>query len=210
VTACRARGLKVGFYYCFPGDYSDDAHKNAPPAGKPNLHGLPAEASGNYVGFIKKQLTELLINYGPIDELWVDQYANHYTVERWPEILAYIKTLQSRCIVVGNNARNLQESDVLSYEYPWQQLVPPVGNDLPAEVCDTIQTGSRWFWKEAKQPSDLQSAEDIVARLKLCNDRGANYLLNIPPDRDGLISGQHLQRLHEIGNLIKRGGAPLN
>src|SRR5882724_630881 len=52
VAACRSRGLKVGLYYCFPGDYSDDAHHNAPPAGQPNLHGLPPEAAGDYAGFI--------------------------------------------------------------------------------------------------------------------------------------------------------------
>ena len=84
----RSRGLKTGLYYCFPGDYSDAQHHNAPPAGKPNLHGLPPEAAGDYVGFVKKQLTELLTNYGPIDLLWIDQYANKYTAARWPEIRA--------------------------------------------------------------------------------------------------------------------------
>ena len=58
-----------------------------------------------------------------------------------------------------------------------------------------------------QQPTDLQTAADVVARLKLCNERNANYLLNVPPDRDGLISGAHLQRLREIGALLKSGGA---
>jgi len=210
VEACRSRGLKIGLYYCFPGDYSDAAHQNAPPPGKPNLHGLPPEAAGDFAGFIKKQLAELLTNYGPIDELWVDQYANPYTAARWREILAYIKSLQPHCIVVANNARSLQESDVLSYEYPWQKMLPPVGNVLPAEVCDTIQTGSRWFWREAKAPTDLQTAREVVERLKRCNERGANYLLNIPPDRDGLISGLHLARLREIGDLLKSNPVSAN
>lgn len=206
VDACRSRGLKVGFYYCFPGDYSDVAHKNAPPPGKPNLHGLPPEAIGDFVGFIKKQLTEMLTNYGPVDLLWVDQYDNKYTKKQWPEILAHIRSLQPGCIVVANNSQSLQESDVLSYEFPWKHMLPPAGNSLPAEVCDTIQTGSRWFWRETKQPSNLQSAADVVARLKLCNERNANYLLNVPPDRDGLISGDHVHRLREIGALVKSGG----
>jgi alpha-L-fucosidase len=203
VKACRSRGLKVGLYYCFPGDYSDTAHKNAPPAGKPNLHGLPPEAIGDFAGFIKKQLTELLTNYGPIDLLWIDQYENKYTRANWPEILAHIRSLQPNCIVVGNNATRLTDSDVLSFEFPWRHMLPPEDNTLPAEVCDTIQTGSRWFWREVKQPSDLQSAGSMVERLRLCNARHANYLLNVPPDRDGLISGPHLQRLREIGALLR-------
>jgi alpha-L-fucosidase len=213
VAACRSRGLKVGLYYCFPGDYSDDAHRNAPPPNMPDLHGLPPEAAGDYVGFVKRQLAEMLTNFGPIDLLWIDQYANKYTRDRWQEIQAYLKSIQPRCIVLANNARNLRESDVLSYEYPWKSEMPPPDNALPAEVCDTIQTGARWFWREARQPSDLQAAGAIVARIRACNNRNANYLLDVPPDRDGLISGPQLQRLREIGALLRSGeeaGAPLS
>jgi alpha-L-fucosidase len=203
VAACRSRGLKVGLYYCFPGDYSDAAHKNAPPPNMPNLHGLPPEAAGDYVGFMKRQLAEMLANYGPIDLLWIDQYANKYTAGQWPEILAYMKSLQPGCLVLANNARNLRESDVLSYEYPWKSDMPPADNRLPAEVCDTLQTGARWFWRESGKPADLWPAADIVARIRACNGRNANYLLDVPPDRDGLISGPQLKRLREVGALLK-------
>lgn len=207
VDACRSRGLKVGLYYCFPGDYSDEAHGNAPPPGLPNLHGLPAEAAGDYVGFMKRQLREMLTNYGPIDLLWIDQYANKYTGDRWPEMLAYVRTLQPRCIVLANNAKNLRESDVLSCEYPWKGDLPPPDNSAPAEVCDVIQTGQRWFWVEAKGPSDLQPAAQIVDRLRTCNHRNANYLLDVPPDRDGLISGPQLERLREVAALLRSEAA---
>ena len=206
VGACRSRGLKVGLYYCFPGDFSDEAHHNAPPPGKPNLHGLPPEAIGDYVGFIKKQLAEMLTNYGPIDLLWIDQYENKYTDPHWPEIMAFVRSLQPHCIILGNNAHSLKESDVLGYEYSWLHELPAGGNRLPAEVCDPIQTGARWFWREVKQDSDLQTAEEIVARLRLCLSRNANYLLDVPPDPDGLISGPQLQRLREVGALIRATG----
>ena len=203
VNACRSRGLKTGLYYCFPGDYSDAQHHNAPPWGKPNLHGLPPEAAGDYVGFMKKQLAELLTSYGPIDLLWIDQYANRYTAAQWPQIRAYLKSLQPHCLVLGNNAHDLRETDVLSYEYPWAQTVPAAENTLPAEVCDTIQTDQRWFWRAVTKPSDLQPAAEMAARLRLVNARHANYLLNVPPDRDGLISGAHLQRLRELAGLVR-------
>jgi alpha-L-fucosidase len=210
VDACRSRGLKVGFYYCFPGDYADVAHRNAPPPGQPDLHGMPPEAAGNYVGFIKAQLAELLTRYGPVDLLWIDQYDNKYTGAQWPEIRAYLKTLQPHCLVLGNNARTLAESDVVGIEFPWKVTLPAADNALPAEVCDTIQTGARWFWREVRQPADLQPAETLVARLTACNDRGANYLLDVPPDPDGLISGPQLQRLREVGSMLRArrsGGA---
>ena len=205
VDACRARGMKVGLYYCFPGDYSDEAHHNAPPPGMPNLHGMPPEAAGDYVGFIKRQLAEILTRYGPIDLLWIDQYGNRYTKDRWPEIQAYLKGLQPDCLVLANNARNLVDSDVLSYEFPWKSEMPAADNALPAEVCDTIQTGQRWFWREVMKPSDLQPAQQIVDKIRDCNARHANYLLDVPPDRDGLISGPQLQRLKEVGKLLGAG-----
>jgi alpha-L-fucosidase len=205
VGACRSRGLKVGLYYCFPGDYSDTAHGNAPPPNMPDLHGLPPEAGGDYVAFMERQLAEMLTNYGPVDLLWIDQYANKYTGDRWPEIQAYLKRLQPRCIVLANNARNLRESDVLSYEYPWKSEMPPPDNALPAEVCDTIQTGARWFWRESVKPTDLQSAGDMVAKIRACNQRNANYLLDVPPDPEGLISGPQLRRLREVGSLLRVG-----
>jgi alpha-L-fucosidase len=203
VDACRSRGLKVGLYYCFPGDFSDDAHHNAPPPGRPNLHGLPPEAIGDYTGFIKKQLAEMLTRYGPIDLLWIDQFDNKYTGAQWPEIFAYLRTVQPHCVILGNNAHDLKDSDVLSYEYSWLQELPPGGNQLPAEVCDPIQTHARWFWTKATEPGDLQSASDIIARLQLCNSRSANYLLDVPPDPDGLISGPQLARLREVGALLR-------
>lgn len=205
VEACRARGMKVGLYYCFPGDYSDEAHHNAPPPGMPNLHGMPPEAAGDYVGFIKRQLAEMLTRYGPIDLLWIDQYDNKYTKDRWPEIQAYLKNVQPGCLILANNARNLVESDVMSYEFPWKGDMPAIGNTLPAEVCDTIQTAQRWFWRAANKPEDLQSAEDIVRKIRDCNARDANYLLDVPPDKDGLISGPQLERLREVGRLLGSG-----
>jgi alpha-L-fucosidase len=207
VNACRSRALRVGLYYCFPGNYADVAHRNAPPPGKPDFHGLPAEAVGDYVGFMKRQLAELLTNYGPIDLLWIDQYRNRYTAERWPEILAFLRALQPHCLVLANNARNLTDSDVLGYEYPWKSELPPRGNVSPAEVCDTLQTGARWFWRDSPHPADLQAAADIAAKVRMCNGLNANYLLDVPPDRDGLISGPQLQRLREVGALLQPGNA---
>ncbi len=206
VDAFRARGLKVGFYYCFPGNFSSPQFGTAVPEGQLDLHGLPPEAAGDYVGFIKKQLTELLTKYGPIDVLWIDQYSNRYTVRRWQEIRAHINSLQPQCLIIGNNARNLTDSDVYSYEFPWSRpsAMPPEGNTIPSEVSDTI-SGS-WFWNSANTPGNVKSAQDILAMLKRCNERNANYLLNVPPDRDGLISGTQLERMQELARHMNAAG----
>ncbi|MFO0906976.1 MAG: alpha-L-fucosidase [Isosphaeraceae bacterium] len=196
VDAFRAHGLRVGLYYCFPGDYSKG--KLAP--GQPDLHGLPPEAKGpGDVAIIKAQLRELLTNYGPIDLLWIDQYANPYTRDRWSEIRAFVASLQPDCLVEGNNSHDFAETDLLSYEFPWKPILPRVGNTDPSEVCDTIQEPSIWFWKPDFPQDRLKPADRIVERLRLCNERHANYLLNVPPDRDGRISDRYVERLREVG-----------
>jgi len=209
VSAFRARGLKIGFYYCFPGNFSNPGHGSTVPQGRPDLHGLPPEAAGDYIGFIKKQLTELLTNYGPIDLLWIDQYSNKYTRARWQEIPKHVKSLQPRCLVIGNNAHNLRDSDIYSCEFPWDPKgMPPEGSTIPAEVCDKISR--TWFWNTTDGPEYTKNATEIVKMLRLCNKRNANYLLNVPPDRNGLISGIHLKRMQEVAALLSATKSKMN
>ncbi len=197
VDACRARGLKVGFYYCFPGDFSRPGIGNPVPEGKPDLHGLPPEAAGDYVGFIKRQMTELLTGYGPVDLLWIDQYRNKYTYAKWQEIRDHIRALQPKCIVIGNNAHDLAESDVYSCELPWDPSgMLPESNTVPAEVSDKISR--TWFWNTSDTPEHVKGVEKLIETRSLCNGRRANYLLNVPPDRSGRITGEHLKRLREL------------
>ena len=139
VDAFRARGLKIGFYYCAPGNF-EGKYGNTLPKSKPALHGLPPEAKDDYVGFMKKQFTELLGNYGPIDLIWVDQFANSYTGKRWGEIKAHIHSLQPNCLVIANNSHDFRQTDIYGYEYPVyirksrSGELPAAGNKTPSEV----------------------------------------------------------------------------
>ena len=45
VDACRKRGIRVGLYYCLPGDFAGRRHL---PEGEEDLHGLAPEARGRY------------------------------------------------------------------------------------------------------------------------------------------------------------------
>ncbi|MCU0785496.1 MAG: alpha-L-fucosidase [Verrucomicrobia bacterium] len=202
VDAFRARGLKIGLYYCLPGDFSARKDNKILP-GQTDLHGLPPEAADDYVGFIKKQLTELLTGYGPVDLMWFDQYSNKYTGAQWLEIKAHVHSLQPNCLVIANNSTDFKTTDIHSYEYPWlktkgRQGLPPEQNTNPAEVCDCLTPGA-WFWQTNLTEKKVTSAAEAVTMLKLCNDRQANYLLNVPPDRTGRIPEFLVRRLKEIG-----------
>jgi alpha-L-fucosidase len=204
VDAFRKRRIKVGLYYCFPGDYARGGNL---PKDKEDLHGLPPEAKGDYTGFIKKQLSELLTRYGPIDLLWADQYSNSYTRDDWQEIKRHIKSLQPNCIVIANNSLDFRDTDIQSYEYPWLKVkrpakaLPPEDNEHPSEVCDKIGPG--WFWNTRENSANLKTAEEVAAMVNLCNSRRANYLLNVAPDRSGLIPAYSVERLLQAGKLLR-------
>jgi alpha-L-fucosidase len=85
-------------------------------------------------------------------------------------------------------------------------MLPPDGNQLPAELCDTLQTQARWFWHPGLGDADLQSAERMAETYRQSRGRNANYLLNVPPDRDGLIPDKSVRRLRELGRLV--GASP--
>lgn len=203
VDGFRKRGIKVGFYYCAPGNF-DGKYGNTLPEGKPSLHGMPPEAQGDYAAFIKKQFTELLTNYGPVDLIWCDQYAVKLPPEEWQEIKALIKKLQPNGILIANNSHKFEETDIHSYEYPIyknEKGYPPAGNTIPSEVCDTLTTNGSWFWHP---DSDLhmRSAEEIAKVVRMCNERNANYLLDVGPDNTGRIPEAFVKRMAEIGGLL--------
>ena len=200
VDACRKHGLKAGFYYCFPRDFGH-------PEDKETRRGLPPEGAQDPLGFVKAQLSELLTRYGPIDLLWCDQYQFDLK-EDWPEIMAHVKSLQPDCVIVANNSRDFAKTDIHSFEYPWllakgRDPLPATDNTIPSEVCDKME--SSWFWK-SEDDWKIADAETIVKMLRLSNERKANYLLNVAPDRTGLIPAASVERLREVGAILRATG----
>jgi alpha-L-fucosidase len=205
VDACRKKNVKVGLYYCLPGDYSNSSGNSLEP-GQKDLHGLPPEAEGDYEGFVEKQVTELLTNYGPIDLIWFDQFSNKYTGQYWLQLKELINKLQPECIVIANNADNYTDSDIIGYEYPWrvqvnpQTATPSSGNTNVSELCDCIDAGGRWFWHSGEIV--LKNSNKIADMLKLCNSRNTNLLLDVPPDRNGVIDSLYIKQLLEVKKII--------
>jgi alpha-L-fucosidase len=201
IDAFRARGLKIGLYYCLPGNYSN-TFGNKLDCSNYDLHGLFPEATGDYEWYIEKQVEELLTGYGKIDMIWFDQYANPYTAKYWKQLKELVHHLQPECIVIANNSSSFSETDIVGYEYPYLhaakpgQELPKSGNKNPSEVCDCIDEKG-WFWHPGGDK--VSSVDHIVEMVKLCNDRSANYLLDVPPNNDGLIPALYVTRLKEAG-----------
>ncbi len=200
VNAFRAQGLKTCLYYSIL-----DTH-----------HQLrPGHITRQHIEMIKAQLTELLTNYGEITALIIDGWDAPwsriaYDVVPFEEIYTLIKSLQPNCIVMDLNsakypAEALFYTDIKSYEQGAGQHISTTTNKLPALSCLPLQ--SSWFWKSdfpttpVKDPKMLVN-EDIVPYNKIYD----NFILNVAPNRDGLIDDNALAALNEIGRLWKNDG----
>jgi len=195
--AFRSRGLKIGLYYCFPLHHKEWAkYSTLPIKGYEN-------STCDALGFVKNQFKELLTNYGKIDLIWIDQYSSlHGGMKEgdWLLFKEYIHSLQPECIVMGNNAQNLNESDIIGYEYPWSHTLPPDGNTIPSEVCDKLQNS--WFSSipRGEDAPPIRDIDYIVSEMLIpLNRKHSNYLLNCAPNDRGLMPESVVRLLKEVG-----------
>jgi len=187
VDAFRARNLAVGLYY--------SVWDNTQGTG----NGTVTRAQIDYV---KTQLTELLSNYGPITILVFDGWSWKMGHKAMPyqEIRELVKSLQPNCLLLDHtHLMSPWDADVAAIEEPKGTFVP-ADNTFPATQGQKINStgGNDWFW--APNIGGLMTVDNIVnGHLKMLEPRWTNFLLNCPPNRDGLMDAAIVTRLAEVG-----------
>jgi alpha-L-fucosidase len=194
VDAFRARGLKVGFLYPMW-----DATQGIGNSGVGNT-----TITRPQIDYLKAQLTELLSNYGPISFLHFTAWAwqmGHNAVP-YQEIRELVKSLQPTCLIFDQTQlMNLWDVDATLYEESWG-VTPSADNTLPSTQMQKINSsgGNNWFWDT--DIGGLMTTTDIVQNhLQVLEGRWTNFLLNVPPNRDGLIDASMVTLLTQVGSL---------
>lgn len=210
VEAIRAEGIRVGIYYSLPDWNHPDypaftmadrpyAEEHWPAAGDPANAGLPIavdahrrstpEQWARYQQYLRRQLTEILTDYGTIDLLWFDGEWER-SEEEWDSagLRALIKSLQPDVVI---NDRLLGQGD---YKTP-EQGFPVTAPSGPWELCLTI--GQMWAWRPGDTKS--KSTTSLITTLIEVASRGGNLLLNIGPKGDGSLNESQVATLEEIG-----------
>ena len=182
--ACRANGIKTGLYYS-PAQF-DQKFKE----GK--------EYDDYFVG----QITELLSNYGKIDYLWFDGSGSAGHTYDSGRIIRVIRSLQPEILIFGmwdpdttwvGNELGVAPTD---RPYEWE------GRFQPYE-CDCRIRRENWFYSDLDEES-LRPVDDLVGLYYYSIGRGGNLLLNIAPDRRGLLPEKDCKRLLEYKAEIDR------
>jgi len=202
--ACGRRGLQLGVYL----SPRDDRHG----AGLSGRCATPA-AQQAYNELYRRQLTELLSHYGPIVELWLDgssvvatgdivrQFAPDAMVFQGPE--ATIRW-------VGNEDgfapypcwNSLAEQDAKTGIATALHGDPEGDVWMPVEVDVSIRRPN-WFWNTT-DAGNLLTLDQLIEIYYRSVGRGAQLLLNMPPDRTGRIPEADAARAREFGDEIRR------
>ncbi len=171
VEACRRHGIKVGFYFS-PEDFWL-LHQMGQTIRR---RGVPAEVMKRVLEYDKKQLDELLHNYGPIDVMFLDGAGNK-------ELAQYIHKLQPKCLVTRGEM-----------ETPEQRL-PNEPLPGPWEACFTL--GTQWQFKPTNE--DYKSGTQLIQMLIETRAKGGNLLINVGPEPSGVIPFEQERILRELG-----------
>lgn len=212
--ACARRGdIKLGFYNSLL-DWHHPAYRFREESGL---------VWSDYIAFLHGQVRELCTNYGEIACVWFDgDWPDHVRDEseayftpggsfEYEALFDMIHTLQPAAVVLNNRHTQPQPGeDIQGFEQDLPGMNTTGFNapkiyDFPLEVCMTIN--QHWFY--IKGSHDHKSLRMLIHNLVRSASAGANYLLNIGPNEEGVINPIHVSRLCGIGDWLKVYGASI-
>ncbi len=184
----------------------------------------------DYNRYFLNQLYELLTQYGPIEEIWFDganpdpSVHETYNYAAWYDL---IHCLQPKAVIMGKgpDVRWVGNEGGVGRTTEWSVIPLPQSPDTfrwpdmygwdlgsrdkltpgsylwwyPAEVNATIQADDQWFWAPGKHPRSLSQLFDIFFTSV---GRNGNLILNLSPDRRGLIPDDQIEVLSQLSQLV--------
>ncbi|MDP4284825.1 MAG: alpha-L-fucosidase [Bacteroidota bacterium] len=216
---CHRQGIKLFLYYSLldwsRSDYQYETGRTGKGTGRTQKSDWPS-----YINFMKKQLTELLTNYGEISGIWFDGYwdqtAPEGAVDRssrvdWHlgEIYGLIHKLQPQCMI-GNNHHLTplpgEDFQMFERDLPGENKsglsFQKASQKLPLETCETLNDS----WGFNITDDKYKSAHKIIRLLVSAASLNANLLLNIGPLPNGVIQPEFTSRLDSAGRWLKKYG----
>jgi alpha-L-fucosidase len=203
--ACRQFGLKFGVYLS-----PWDRHESS--------YGTPA-----YNTYYKNQLRELLTNYGPISEVWFDGAKGENAKNMEYDFRGYwalVRKLQPGAVIfsdagpdvrwVGNEKGNAGQTCWSTIDTAgmapgkadpsYLNTGDPNGKFwIPAETDVSIRPG--WFYHPGEKDK-VKSPGELVNLYYESVGHNSLLLLNIPPNRKGMLSEQDVTSIKEFRKIL--------
>ncbi len=194
---CDRQGIVFGLYYsildwCHPS-------QNVRSGGLTTMTSMTARA--NYIRDMKAQLRELVTRYDPallwFDGEWFPEH-NPQTLTDWWNT-ADGRDLYNFCIGLKPNLvvneRVKRDTGLGDYLCP-ERKMPARPLSRPWELCQT--TNGAWGY-DSRHEGSYRPVPSLVREMVQAVSRDGNYLLNIGPRGDGVVSSGAVNALTGIG-----------
>lgn len=171
----------------------------------------PSYGTPAYLSVFECQLTELLTNYGAVDEIWLWQAPGRPDFD-WAAIRDLVRQLQPQTLLELANLAPMAASDVRSIGLsspPGASQTPSdqssiqsaggVAAYVPAEAV--YSTRPSWFW-HAAEDGQVKTVDDLVGLYVDTVGRNGVLRLNVPPDTRGLLPAPDVAVLNQLGPAI--------
>jgi alpha-L-fucosidase len=221
--ACRKYDLELGLYYSL-WDRREPTHADSDPR--------------KYQDFMFAQLDELMSNYGPICELWLDGAWGKPKDEDWniPELYERVTKLQPDCVVCVNHTveipgeprkvrrpADMQEGDPLRFWPVDLRLLDPnlaraddpqiytwKGEPKRLPFEHTVCLSDQWTWFQKKGGTTPRPVDELELLFFWCTRGDASLIINVPPDETGRLRPEDEARMLELADRLGiRGGGAL-
>jgi alpha-L-fucosidase len=217
VQACKEYGVRPGVYYCILDPHNEGKLDWAGPVPEP------------YFQLIRQHVTELHTGYPQLFYQLFDIPGKLTPVQRW-DLYHLVKQLNPHCLVVMNQTLNISRenqgrkiqpgawpTDVVNGE---DALPPDAGHDPHVEVDGRqyylpmeswMPAGPMympeknmhaWFWRSGYV---TRPADDLYRLYHDSVGRGANLLLNLAPDTQGVLPSETVEQMQRLSRLIAGG-----
>ncbi|MBO5018365.1 MAG: alpha-L-fucosidase [Alistipes sp.] len=205
---CQKQDIALHLYYSHA-DWSRDEYPRGRTAKTVTGRDESKINWAEYYGFMNRQITELLTNYGPIRAIWFDGWWDHdedATPFDWQldEQYALVHSLQPACLVANNHHQVPFEGEdiqIFERDLPGENTHGLSGqaiSRLPLETCQTMN--GMWGYKVIDQ--NYKSTETLVRYLVSAAGKGGNLLLNVGPQPNGELPAVAVERMKEMGEWL--------
>ena len=204
---CHKQGIKLFFYHSQLDWHNPDYYprgRTGQTAGRPESGDFD-----RYLQFMDAQLSELLTNYGDVGGIWFDGMWDKPDAD-WQLNRTYslIHKLQPAALIGSNH----HHEPFVGEDFQMFEKDLPGANTagfnqtsisaLPLETCETINGA----WGYNKDDKNFKSTTTLIHYLVRAAGANANFLLNIGPMSTGQVQPEFVERLHAMGDWLKKNG----
>jgi alpha-L-fucosidase len=204
VTEAKKAGLKIGFYYSQNLDWMHEGGMGGIP--ELNMDYYSHEQVRNYVNnLVIPHIQELADKYD-FDVLWFD--GQHVTIDTALNntILTALKASPVGHKIIINDRLCLDcEKDFITPETDTPDI-PYNGfpDNQDWEACASLNRS--WGYEGDSESYDWRSPIFTIGRVLDIASKGGNFLLNVGPDKHGVIPQPAVRTLKEVGKWMEKNG----